>query len=236
MHCWQIYKLFCLFYETVLPINAKECHSSFLHVVSKTRLTHAKICLVTAALCFWACWWQCDTWIQEDNITWNKVHLAMETNIVICSIKDEELEQTNLFSSCSSSSLCRLESCSLSLALQWAQTRYDLNKTGAFGESRREEWSSIFPSHSLVLFSNTSLYCRLQLVHVKVKRIHAHFYTTLISSTCRGVWLLLRGRCLHTSISFTPSDIVSALIQAAPLTCLYGHDCLSVSDAMRNGL
>lgn len=62
------------------------------------------------------------------------VHSILETNALICRTKDEVLEQTDLFPSCSSSSLCRLEACSLSLALQWAQTWYDLNKP------REREW------------------------------------------------------------------------------------------------
>ena len=41
----------------------------------------------------------------------------LETNALICCNEDKAQEQTNLFASCSSSSLCRREACSLSLAL-----------------------------------------------------------------------------------------------------------------------
>lgn len=79
-----------------------------------------------------------------------------------------------------SSSLCRLEACSLSAALQWAQTWYDLNKR--VREERAgasDEAIFFFLVAQVILFSNTPVFCRVQLMCL----------CTVNADICTRLWL-----------------------------------------------
>lgn len=168
------------------------------------------------------------------------MHITLETNTVICTVKEEVLQQTDSFSSCRSSSLCRLEACSLSLALQWAQTWYDLNKRAGV----RDE-AIFFPLTQSSCFQTLDSAAGSNLCMWK-SNAYTHIFTG-----CRCLYIMtpaevfgsyyIAGACTHLSISFTRLDIVSNLFQTVvlinyflPLLWLKGHDCLSMSNSLSN--
>lgn len=116
--------------------------------------------------------------------------------------EDEALKSRQIcFPAAPPPSLCRLEACSLSLALQWAQTWYDLNKPERAGV--RDEAIFFFPpltqSSCFQTLNSTAGY---NLCTVKMQT-HTFLYTLesswvlLYGYTCRGIWLLEQNRCFY---------------------------------------